>query len=110
MQYENLIAEEKSKGNDGKPPLFQMYDAIVEEQIALGNPMSEKVKQEVLSSLFDATRSNEFMSTLFKGIAMNPGLLAEGQLTDVITETATEAGGDIGAILTAHEKNRPGST
>jgi len=107
MQYENLIAEEKSKGNDGKPPLFQMYDAIVEEQIALGNPMSEKVKQEVLASLFDATRSNEFMSTLFKGIALNPQLLAEGQLTDLISETAIEAGGDIGALLTAHENNRP---
>ena len=107
MQYENLIAEEKSKGNDGKPPLFQMYDAIVEEQIALGNPMSEKVKQEVLASLFDATRSNEFMTTLFKGIAMNPQLLAEGKLTDVITKTAIDAGGDIGALLTAHGNNRP---
>ena len=85
----------------------QMYDAIVEEQIALGNPMSEKVKQEVLASLFDATRSNEFMSTLFKGIALNPQLLAEGQLTDLISETAIEAGGDIGALLTAHENNRP---
>ena len=107
MQYENLIAEEKSKGNDGKPPLFQMYDAIVEEQIALGNPMSEKVKQEVLASLFDATRSNEFMSTLFKGIALNPQLLAEGKITDVITKTAIDAGGDIGALLTAHGNNRP---
>ena len=107
MQYENLIAEEKSKGNDGKPPLFQMYDAIVEEQIALGNPMSEKVKQEVLASLFDATRSNEFMTTLFKGIALNPQLLAEGKITDVITKTAIDAGGDIGALLTAHGNNRP---
>ena len=47
------------------------------------------------------------MTTLFKGIAMNPQLLAEGKLTDVITKTAIDAGGDIGALLTAHGNNRP---
>ena len=105
VQWEKIVGDEKSQAAGDKPELFQMYDAIVAEQKALGTPMSEETKQSLITSLFDLSRSESFMQTLFKGIALNPQIMADGRFTDIIAQLSTDKGGDIAKLLQDHSEN-----
>ena len=45
------------------------------------------------------------MQTLFKGIALNPQIMADGRFTDIIAQLSTDKGGDIAKLLQDHSEN-----
>ena len=105
VQWEKIVGDEKSQAAGDKPELFQMYDAIVAEQKALGTPMSEETKQSLIASLFDLSRNESFMQTLFKGLALNPQMMTDRRITDIIAELSAGKSGDIALALQQHVDN-----